>query len=191
MKKVLLLLFIIKFSFPVAAQVDVPHIVANKLSTSFTSPSEVTWNSLSHERYRAEFIEKGVVKSALFSKTGNLLQLIFPVNVQDFPKEVHNSFTSKFPGYEVLEALRVEITQEVTFKVKIQKGREVFEVVFDIFGRVKRQVKIEVGSADAICEKGEKDAFCERHGKKHKVSHNKKEKHPHHKKHQDREMSSI
>jgi hypothetical protein len=188
MKKFILLLLVVASAFSgFAQQADVPEIVSRQLSSSFSAASDIEWNTLSHERYQAEFIEKGIVKNALFSKSGNLLQLMFPVDVKDFPKEVNSSLLKKFPDFEILEALRVEISQEVTFKVKIKKGKEVFEVIFDIFGRVRRQVKMEAYSENAICEKGD-DAYCERHGKKHKVNHNKKEKNN---KNPNRGISSI
>lgn len=175
MKKILLLLFIIKTVLPASAQ-SIPEIISQNMSTSFASATNIEWNELSEGRYRANFIQNGIDKSALFSNTGNLLQLMFPVAPKDFPIEVNNSILKRFPGYEVMEALRVEISQEVTFKIKIRKGKEVFEVVIDVFGKIKRQIKIAEEIAYEGCEKGDEEAYCERHGKKHKVKHSKKDK---------------
>jgi hypothetical protein len=173
MKKFLPILFLISTVLPAISQeLHIPEAVSSKLNTSFAAASGVQWNPLSNDRYQANFSQNGVEKTALFSSTGNILQLMFPIKSKDFTADVAKTIANKFPGYEVMEAIRVEVMQEVSFKIIIKKGKEAFEVVVDIFGKIKRQAKIETHNEEAICEQLNNENFCERHGKKHKIAHN-------------------
>jgi hypothetical protein len=98
-----------------------------------------------------------------------------------------------------MEAIRVEVLQEVSFKIIIQKGKEAFEVVIDVYGKIKRQAKVESHDEETICEKINKENFCERHGKKHKIAHqennngnkNGHKKNKDHSKNKEKEMTSL
>jgi hypothetical protein len=173
MKKFLPILFLISTVLPAFSQeLQIPEAVFSRMNASFGSASGVEWNPLSNNRYQANFSQNGVLKTALFSSAGNILQLMFPIGAKDFTADVTKTLSQKFPGYEVMEAIRVEVMQEVSFKILIQKGKEAFEIVIDVYGRIKRQAKVESHNEEAICEKINNDNFCERHGKKHKIAHN-------------------
>jgi hypothetical protein len=149
MKRIIMVLFTLALiSHVVSAQKmdagKVPAAVTSAFKVKFPGAAKTTWEMEKANEYEAGFMLNGEEVSANFDKTGKLLETETEIKITALPAAVQSSISNNFAGFKIKEASRIESTiHGKCFEAEIKKGKESFDVMFTVDGKMLNKTKKE------------------------------------------------
>jgi len=175
MKKIITVLLLTVASLAKSQHTSVtpPQNIQHAFTTHFVNATTVHWASLPNSNnLEAKFVDGDIPKIVHFSPEGNLLVTESTLGPTQLPSAVTQSLKSNFLGFDLGQIRKIEISNEVTFKVVVRKGSDQYEVEFELSGKIRTKQIIEAPKdTDQRGDSNQKN--------KHKKHKNRKYKHNH------------
>lgn len=128
-----------------------PAAVTSAFKAKFPNATKTSWELENANEYEAGFKLNGEEVSANFDNTGKWLETETEIKVSALPDAVQAALTKVFSGFKIEEASKIESVKNGNcFEAEIERGEEIFDVLFTLDGKVLSKTKVEE-------EKGEKD----------------------------------
>ncbi len=138
MQKIILfagIMFITYCSFGV----NPPAAVQKAFTQKFEGASNVKWGKESSNEYEAEFTMNEVKMSANFSSEGTWLETETGIEVKQLPEKVIDAISETYPGWEIIEADRIEnVKKGLQYEVNLKSGTKKKEIIFTPEGNPAR-----------------------------------------------------
>lgn len=153
MKKIILSAALIIFILSAQAQqkkesskqvkkIIIPELVKKSFATKYPNVKKAKWDFEKPGQYEAEFNLGKVETSVLIDEKGNILEVETEMHKKDLPQPILNTLATDFIGYKFDEVEKVEAKGITTYEMEAKKGKEEFELVFDINGKLlKKEVE--------------------------------------------------
>lgn len=118
-------------------EVDVPASVKETFKKSFSEAAAVRWSKEGSGEFEAEFISKGMEKSANFDASGKWLNTETAMKESDLPELVKSAIAKEFAGYKVAEAELYEAPEKPAgYELELKKKNSEFEVIMAADGKI-------------------------------------------------------
>lgn len=129
MKKIILVLSIVFTSIIVNAQ-QAPKAVKENFAKKFPTAKSVKWEKENDKEYEASFTVDGTKHSANFTNDGTWVETESEIKIANLPQAVTAAISSKYAGYKVVDASKIETATTVKYEADIKKGKIKKEVLF-------------------------------------------------------------
>jgi uncharacterized protein YxeA len=116
---------------------DVPAEVKNTLQKRY-AVTNADWDK-EEGSFEANFELKGKEMSVLIDAKGNILEVETEVAKNDLPAAVLNNYKD----FKIEETARIESKGEITYEVEVEKGKETFDLIFNINGNLLKKLSKE------------------------------------------------
>lgn len=131
MKKSLFILIFSLFAGMISAQVlkeaDVPSVVRKSFSAQYPGSKATLWRK-SGEMFEARYADGKLMKGATFTASGDLMELLTEVPVNELPKSITSYMTKNAAGVKIIEAYnRVDISGITFYDVLVSGATYVFD----------------------------------------------------------------
>ena len=114
----------------------IPERVKKAFAAKYPNVKNVKWDLEKQGQYEAEFKLAKVKTSVLIDENGSVLEVENEINKKELPQAVQNTLKTDFSGYEIEEMEKVEANGVVTYEMDAEQGKEEFELVFDVNGKL-------------------------------------------------------
>ncbi|HRE65711.1 MAG TPA: PepSY-like domain-containing protein [Cyclobacteriaceae bacterium] len=111
---------------------DVPAEVKNTLQKSY-AVTDADWDK-EDGSFEANFELKGNEMSVLIDTKGNILEVETEIAKNELPAAVLKSLESNYKDFKIEETARIEANGVVTYEVEVEKGKQSFDLIFDLDG---------------------------------------------------------
>ena len=118
------------------AQNDLPTEVKSSFDKKFPTATAVKWDKENDTEWEAEFKNDGISYSANFSIDGTWVETEHKVSRKDLPTEITAILSKDFADYKIEEVEKFEKPNSSGYDIEIEKGEEMFELVFDNSGKL-------------------------------------------------------
>ena len=144
MKKIVFLLPIVLFTLTTIGQKVSPDKLPTSVAASFKSKyptaGKVNWQLANANEYRANFIMKKTLKSAIFGADGSWRQTETQLKTIEIPKIIRQSVSKQFIGYAIKRTLKIEKKEGASvYEVLIKKATKSYSVTYAITGEMLRK----------------------------------------------------
>ena len=127
----------------------IPAAVSSAFITKFPIATKTIWEIENENEYEAEFKINDEEVSANFDNTGKWLETENELKVSDLPASVQSSISKYFADFKINEASKIQSVKNGNcFEAEIQKGEEIFDVLFTADGKVLSKTKMEKEKED-------------------------------------------
>jgi hypothetical protein len=116
---------------------DVPALVRNSLDMNM-HVKEAKWEK-EGPNYEANFANAGKETSVVLDEKGAILETEVEINKNDLPSTVREILKKEFSSFKVEEVEKVMTKGITTYEVKVEKLEKIFELTFDIQGKLLHQ----------------------------------------------------
>ena len=127
------------------AQNELPSEVKSSFDKKFPNATSIKWDKENDSEWEAEFKNEGISYSANFSSDGTWVETEHSAKQKDLPMEITSLLKSDFSEYKIEEIEKFEKPNSSGYDIEIEKGEEMFELVFDNSGKLleKKTIKEE------------------------------------------------
>ena len=122
---------------------DVPENVLSTFKKMFPTANKIDWSKESETEWEAEFQMNSLEYSANFLENGTWIETEHELKKKDIPKNIIESITSQFPGYEIEEAELSETKDGIVYEFEIEKGESELEVTYSKEGKFIKKEEIQ------------------------------------------------
>jgi hypothetical protein len=123
---------------------QVPDLVKQSFSKVYPNIKVDTWEKEA-VNYEAEFHLNNVESSALFSEQGNFIELEQEIVLTDLPKAAVDYCHLNYKDYKLNEAAVItDVYKKATYEVRLKKGKEKFDLLFDEQGNFIKKEELEI-----------------------------------------------
>lgn len=127
----------------------IPPAVSSAFKAKFPTATKTSWEMESAIEYEAGFKLNGEEVSATYDNTGKWLETETEIQVSDLPTTVQSTLAKDFVGFKIEEASKIENGNNGNlFEAEIEKGEEIFDVLFTADGSVLRKTILEIEKED-------------------------------------------
>ena len=127
----------------------VPAAVSSAFKEKFPNITAVKWEIEKVNQYEATFKGNGSEMSANFDNTGKWLETETEIKVSALPAAVTSVLKKDFAGFKINEASKIENAANGNcFEAEIEKGIEIYDVLFTSDGKVINKTKVEKEKED-------------------------------------------
>jgi hypothetical protein len=120
---------------------DVPAEAKNTLQKRY-AVTDADWDK-EEGSFEANFELKGKEMSVLIDAKGNILEVETEVAKNDLPAAVLKSLENNYKDFKIEETARIESKGEITYEVEVEKGKETFDLIFNINGNLLKKLSKE------------------------------------------------
>jgi uncharacterized membrane protein YkoI len=126
----------------------IPVAVKTAFSQKFPTAKKVNWDLESATEWEAEFKQDGKEYSVSFSLDGTWLKTEQEIKKSDLPEVIKQTLAKDFDGFRIEEAEISQTPEGSVYEVKVEKGEEEWELVFDANGKLIEKKAIEEDDED-------------------------------------------
>jgi hypothetical protein len=143
MKNVLVLIVLFSMiSLSAKSQKSTPENVKKEFAIKYPGAQAVKWDSEEANEWEAEFTIDGKKMSSCFDNEGKWIESETAISEKELPVEVVNSLNKDFKGYKRGPVEIFESTEIKGFELRLTKGDESIEVIFDNKGVVLKKTEL-------------------------------------------------
>ena len=107
------------------------------LAAKFPGAQKVKWSVEKPGEYEAEYKLNGIESSVQLDAKGNVLETETEIKEDELPLAVKTSIAKDFTGYKMDEIEKVaDAKGAITFEMEAAKGKDKFEISFDVKGKL-------------------------------------------------------
>jgi len=117
------------------AQKDIPSVVVNTFQQKFPNQANVDWE-MKKGVYEAEFKVNSIEHNVYLDNTGKIVKYKQEISENELPATVMAAIKKDFSGNKLDEIEKYEEGITVTYKVKLEKGKDERKVTFGSDGKV-------------------------------------------------------
>jgi predicted acylesterase/phospholipase RssA len=117
------------------SQKDVPAVVINTFQQKFSNQANVDWE-MKKGLYEAEFKVNGIEHNVYLDNTGKMVTYKQEITEIELPATVIATIKKYFSDYKLDEIEKYQEGITVTYKVKLEKGKDERKVTFGSDGKV-------------------------------------------------------
>ena len=125
MKRITLVISMLFITTITLAQTP-PNSVEKAFKNKFPTVNKAYWENENSNQWEAEFRVNKKRFTALFSSDGGWINTEAEIDTNEFPKELYQEITIRYPDFTLLEVCKIETSKNETFyeaKIKTQKGK--------------------------------------------------------------------
>jgi len=125
---------------------DVPINVKSSLAKTY-AVKDVDW-SKEGANYEAGFEQKGTEISVVLDGNGSILETEQEIKKSELPAAIHDLLKKDYTTYEIEETSKIEAKGEITYEVEVEKGKQTFDLIFDVNGKLLTKISKKDGRKD-------------------------------------------
>ncbi len=123
-----------------AAQVAAPEVVLQNFNNSYPEAKTVKWELTSEGLWQGNFKQEHEQLTIIYEPDGTLRATKWKIKESALPAEVTTSVASKFFGYRIATAERVERQDSgYAYELRLRRAMEDWQVLFSPAGEVIRK----------------------------------------------------
>jgi hypothetical protein len=120
---------------------DVPVNVKNSLEKNY-AVKDVDWDK-EGANYEASFEQKGTDISIVLDGSGSVLETEREIRKSELPSAIHDLLKKDYAAFEIEETAKIESKGEIAYEVEVEKGKETFDLIFDVNGKLLKKLSKE------------------------------------------------
>lgn len=116
---------------------SVPDKVLKSFSEQFGNPEGVEWEKDDNE-WEAEFEYSGKEYEVVYDENANWIKTEYKLTEEELTENMKNILAKDYNMYEILEIEKYETPDNIYYKLEIQKGGDIDEIVIYPNGKIKK-----------------------------------------------------
>lgn len=120
---------------------DVPVNIKSSLEKNY-AVKDVDW-SKEGANYEASFEQKGTEISVVLDGIGSILETEREIKKSELPSAIHDLLKKDYATFEIEETAKIESKGEIKYEVEVEKGKQTFDLIFDVNGKLLKKLSKE------------------------------------------------
>jgi|SRR6056300_231818 hypothetical protein len=116
---------------------SVPDKVQKSFSEQFGNPEGVEWEN-EDGKWEAEFEYSGKEYEVVYDKNANWVKTEYKMKERELSENMKNILAKEYSMYEIIEIEKYETPDNIYYKLEMQKGGDIDEIVIYPNGKIKK-----------------------------------------------------
>ncbi|MFN3195202.1 MAG: hypothetical protein ACE364_04550 [Chlorobiota bacterium] len=116
---------------------SVPDKVLNSFSEQFGNPEGVVWEH-EDDKWEAEFEYSGKEYEVVYDENAKWVKTEYKMKERELTENMKNILAKDYSMYEILEIEKYETPDNIYYKLEMQKGGDIDEIVIYPNGKIKK-----------------------------------------------------
>jgi hypothetical protein len=74
---------------------------------------------------------------------GSILETEREIKKSELPSAIHDLLKKDYAAFEIEETAKIESKGEITYEVEVEKGKQAFDLIFDVNGKLLKKLSKE------------------------------------------------
>ncbi len=114
---------------------DVPQLVKDAFTKENAQATNIEWER-DMDNYKVEFDIGRMEHEIWYTPSGMVIKKEQDITEADLPQAIKDVIKSKYAGYRVDDVEMTWMDNAITYEVELEKGKEEWEVTFDVQGKI-------------------------------------------------------